>query len=82
MHDFTRNSFKYIQVNGKEVTLTQLHQRVRPEECTEEQLAEALRPKFAEHIVRDRIGGQTLISNGKELALVNDKVLGLLQAQQ
>ena len=79
MQDFTQNSFEYVKVNGKIVTLTKLHQRVRPDECTHEEYADALRPLFKEHKVRAQIGEHTLIVNGEgKQALLDSKTLALL----
>ena len=83
MQDFTKSSYKYIKVDGKIVELNQLHQKLGRQPITDEQLAEGLRPVFKGFKETGRrFGGLTLIKAGEELALVNDKVLGLLQAQQ
>ena len=86
MQDFTRSSYKYIKVDGKTVGLNKLYQRLERQPITDEQLAEGLRPVFKGfqefQEKGSTIGGLTLIKAGEELALVNDKVLGLLRAQQ
>lgn len=83
MQDFTRNSYKYIQVNGEEVALTPLYQKLGRQPITDEQLAEGIGPVFKGfHETGNSIRGLTMIKAGEELALVNDKVLGLLRAQQ
>lgn len=79
MQDFTRSSYEYITVDGKEVALTKLHQPVRPEEVTEEQLIEQLSPIFHDPEIRARIGALNLISNRNgKLAMVTDTVLAQL----